>query len=94
LFVKSINKKFFFSQENTTMTRLVIITGASKGIGAQIALQTNAAFNSSTFLLIARNLTMLDEVKDKMAETENQNEVITLAHDFSKSLNIEKQKSI
>lgn len=74
------------------MHGLVIITGASKGIGSQIALQTSAKFKSSTFLLIARNLALLDEVKAEILAKNSPNEVITLAHDFAKSLNIEQQK--
>ena len=72
------------------MQRLVIITGASRGIGAWIACEANKRFNETTvFLLIARDQHKLNEVREQMAKSKSkcaslQNKIVTLSHDFSK----------
>lgn len=61
--------------------RLVIVTGASRGIGAEIALESHRRFTSPlTLLLVARNQGLLDEVKSKIAGPSS---VYTLRVDFS-----------
>lgn len=73
--------------------RLIVITGASKGIGAQIALETNKKFTDkdtqTTFLLIARDLAKLHEVKAELIKENSQNNVLTLSYDFSRVTNVE-----
>lgn len=66
--------------------RIVIVTGASRGIGAEIALEAGERFKDNTvLLLIARNHTKLDEVKTKIniANQTGHISVRTLQIDFS-----------
>jgi len=64
--------------------RVVIITGASKGIGEEIANQLNEKFSENTlFVLIARSLDKLDELKRKLASKKPLNQYKTLKIDFS-----------
>ncbi|CAF0793486.1 unnamed protein product [Brachionus calyciflorus] len=66
------------------MQRLVIITGASRGIGATIALETNRKFKKGTlFLLLARDEVKLEEVKNKLTSESAENKIINLKLDFS-----------
>jgi NAD(P)-dependent dehydrogenase (short-subunit alcohol dehydrogenase family) len=73
------------------MQRLVIITGASRGIGAQIALDLNKRFGENTrYLLIARDQPKLEEVKAQMSKensnlvhSSTKNKFVVLAMDFS-----------
>lgn len=78
------------------MHRLVIITGASKGIGAQIALQTNQKFNDkqTTFLLVARDLAKLNEVANEMTKANSLSEVLTMSYDFSQVAKTEDLKNL
>lgn len=73
--------------------RLIIITGASRGIGASLAYELNTKFNDkTTFLLIARDQSKLDEVKDEMKSklgTSSQNIINTLSLDFSQHMKVE-----
>lgn len=76
------------------MQRVVIITGASKGIGESLAYLTNKKFNENTlFLLIARDLAKLEKVKSDMESEKSpniafSNKIITLSHDFNKNINV------
>lgn len=76
------------------MQRLIIITGASRGIGASISIQANKKFNESTlFLLIARDEHRLSEIKNEMNKSKSshksfENRIYTLRMDFSKSYKV------
>lgn len=70
------------------MERLIIVTGASRGIGSTIAKQANQKFKSnSIFLLIARDEKKLSEVKDEMMSESPLNKIIPINIDFGIDLN-------
>jgi short-subunit dehydrogenase len=66
------------------MNRLVIVTGASRGIGEAIAIQLNKNFNENTlFLLMARDLKKLDAVGQTLSEnSQGKNKFISIQVDF------------
>jgi NADP-dependent 3-hydroxy acid dehydrogenase YdfG len=70
------------------MLRLVIITGASRGIGAAAALEFNEAFDANTkLILMARDFLKLTELKTQIdimnADRMSNNTVNVLQIDFS-----------
>lgn len=67
------------------MKRLIIITGASRGIGKGIATELNRFYNADThFLLIARDVEKLSEVRDQLEKDSNRrNTVKVVSVDFS-----------
>ncbi len=68
------------------MSRLIIITGASRGIGHQIALESFKRFPSdSIFLLIARDLEKLESVRNQMCllDPKSNNKVFIMKIDFA-----------
>lgn len=68
--------------------RLVIVTGASRGIGAEIAQEAHRRFGKNTlFLLVARNEALLNEVKSKISDPENT--ALVLKIDFSNDLKVD-----
>jgi short-subunit dehydrogenase len=73
--------------------RLIIITGASRGIGVSLAYELNDKFtDKSSFLLIARDQAKLDQVKAEMKNkmpTSSQNVIHTLSLDFSIQMKVE-----
>ena len=83
-----------------THQRLVLITGASRGIGANIALESNKFYNEekqhvkSTYLLIARDMSSLENVKSEMLKENNLNDVKTLVHDFKQVAEIKDMLSM
>ena len=70
------------------MERLVIITGASRGIGAEIAFEADRRFKDANtkFLLIARDENSLREVKGKLSAPNNAS---ILKIDFSKEAKVD-----
>ena len=71
------------------LRRLVIITGASRGIGEEISLQTNKEFNQNTlFILIARSIEKLDYLKSELQShnKNGSNKFESLPLDFSKGI--------
>ena len=65
------------------MNRLIIITGASRGIGEAIAIEFNKMANAH-ILLIARDYDRLCDVRNKLVEAnKNRNRVSILNIDFS-----------
>jgi short-subunit dehydrogenase len=78
--------------------RLIIITGASRGIGASLAFAFNEKFNDkSTFLLIARDQAKLDQVKNEIKSklpASSHNEIHTLSLDFSRHMKVEQLSEI
>ena len=73
------------------MVQLVIITGASRGIGAAIAIEFSRKFDSNTiFLLVARDEQKLELVKNEIKTLSPNNQVFLLKLDFSDAnLNVE-----
>lgn len=70
------------------MERLIIVTGASRGIGATIAIQANRKYASNTiFLLIARDEQKLSQVKDEMVSQSPLNRVLSIKIDFGLDIN-------
>ena len=67
--------------------RIVIITGASRGIGARLAIDLNNKWKDDTlFILIARDYKKLEAIKHELLEKSNKsNEYILLKIDFSDS---------
>lgn len=71
--------------------RIIIVTGASRGIGKSLSLQTNLKFNENTlFLLMARNKAQLEQTRlemlnKKSSNIASQNKIATIELDFSKS---------
>ena len=54
------------------MKRIILVTGAAKGIGHAITLAFNELYNSDTlFLIIDRNGDILDETKLKLLNESN-----------------------
>ncbi len=78
------------------MSRLVIVTGASKGIGEQISLVANKRLTnkSNTFLLIARDLAKLEQVKAELIKENPHSDVFLLSYDFEQSSNTEKMSEL
>lgn len=71
------------------MKRLVVITGASRGIGSGISVEANNKFNKDTvFLLVARDEKKLNEIKDQLVKVSPENKFITLKFDFAKKITI------
>lgn len=69
------------------MERLIIVTGASRGIGSVIAKQANQKFKSNTiFLLIARDEHKLSEVKQEMLSQSPLNKIHSLKLDCGNDL--------
>ena len=73
------------------MKRLIIITGASRGIGRAIATELNRFHNSdSHILLLARDVEKLAEVRDQIEKDSNsRNTVRTVSVDFSTENSVE-----
>jgi short-subunit dehydrogenase len=66
------------------MQRLIIITGASRGIGAQIAIDLCSKFDKNTvLLLISRNKESLDKIKNKIINMGSHYKIFCLAIDFA-----------
>lgn len=68
--------------------RLVIVTGASRGIGAEIAMEAHRRFKETpTLLLISRNQDLLNETKSKILTSSSSDTsssaIHTLRIDFS-----------
>lgn len=77
------------------MKRLVILTGASKGIGAALALEANRRFNNDTiFLLIARDLKKLEQVKTEMSRASRENKYFVVKLDFSRNYKLDELISL
>lgn len=74
------------------MKRLIIITGASRGIGRAIATELNRFHNSdSHFLLLARDVEKLTQVRDQIErESSSRNTVKTVSVDFSTENSVER----
>ena len=70
------------------LKRMVVITGASKGIGEEIAYQCNKKFAQNTlFVLLARNDEKLERLRNRLSE-QNQNKsnvYLNVLIDFSNS---------
>ena len=70
------------------LKRMIVITGASKGIGEEIAYQCNKKFAQNTlFILLARNNEKLEHLKNRLSE-HNQNKsnvYLNVPIDFSNS---------
>ena len=67
------------------MKRLILVTGASRGIGEAIVMELNRIYNAdSYFLLLARDSVKLEKVKQKIIDTsEKMNQASVIAVDFS-----------
>lgn len=67
------------------MRRLIIVTGASRGIGKSIAIELNRFYNSNChFLLLARDVAKLNEVRDQVERDSSfRNTAKILSVDFS-----------
>ena len=64
--------------------RLIIVTGASRGIGASLAIESSKKYNENTlFLLIARDLDKLEKVRSQM--TSQTNRIRLMQMDFSRA---------
>ena len=74
------------------MQRLVVITGASRGIGASLAMETSRKYRENTlFLLMARNQEALEKVRSQMLEsasTTSSFRVLTMTIDFAKTYQV------
>lgn len=76
------------------MQRVVLVTGASRGIGESLAYLANKKFNENTlFILIARDSNKLEQVKAEMVKEKSpniafSNRIITISHDFSKNITV------
>ena len=71
------------------MKKLIIVTGASRGIGEAISIEFSNSFDKDAhFLLIARDIEKLFEVRNKIIEESHKrngnNQVSVLSVDFSK----------
>lgn len=72
------------------MKRLVIVTGASRGIGRAIANELNRIYaaGDTLFLLLARDATKLTEAKNQIeTDSQGRNTAKTLSVDFASPLN-------
>jgi short-subunit dehydrogenase len=70
------------------MNRLIIITGASRGIGKTIATEMAKKYkdtNDTIFILMARNVTKLEETKKEMTLIDDKN-ILLVPIDFSLDL--------
>lgn len=66
--------------------RLIVITGASRGIGEALSIEANKRFHENTlFVLIARDLSKLEKVKLNLKSSSNK--FILIKIDFSNELN-------
>lgn len=65
---------------DVTKKTFVVVTGASKGIGATIAIELSKVLKNSTFALLARSENGLQEVKSQITPTKN--EVLTFSVDL------------
>lgn len=67
------------------MKRLILITGASRGIGKAIATELNLTYNSDAhFVLIARDVSRLGEVRTQMEKESNyRNKIQIVSVDFA-----------
>jgi len=82
------------SSVNFSLRSLIVITGASKGIGRTIAIETaNRASNDSVFILIARSESGLNETNAILKNINSSLTVDTVAADLSEP-NIEFYKQI
>ena len=69
-----------------TLKRLIIVTGASRGVGREIAIECNKIYEKETlFVLIARNMNKLEDVKSLLREQKSNetNVYTTFKFDFS-----------
>lgn len=67
------------------MKRLILITGASQGIGAALALEFGRFYKkNSHFILIARNIEKLNDVKAQIESESETNGATTISCDFSR----------
>lgn len=78
------------------MKRIILVTGAAKGIGHAITLAFNELYNSDTlFLIIDRNGDILDETKLKLLnESNSRNQVECIDIDFGDDLLVENYNEI
>lgn len=67
---------------DATKKTFVVVSGASRGIGATIAIDLSKLLNESTFVLLARSETGLEKVESEITQTGN--DVLTHSLDLSK----------
>jgi len=68
---------------DSSVRRLIIITGASRGIGLSAAIEFNKRFpQNSHFVLLARDLAKLNEAKEKLLK-DGSNSIEIVQIDFS-----------
>ena len=72
------------------MQRLIVITGASRGIGASLAIETSRKYNQTTlYLLIARHQEALERVRTEMLDSSSSSlHVLTMFIDFAKTFQV------
>ncbi len=71
------------------MHRLVLITGAAKGIGAAIAFELNKCKTKTNFFLMDKNESHLNETKQIIIKCSNDlNQVNCINIDFSNEYNV------